>query len=455
MLLGTVWVNSTSTILVRSFVQLSMDQILRHSQRHLRKMEKINQLLRKLGLPLLNPYFEGGVLFMETRNNSLQIKTLGRFEVKRGDQMISPIDQRLSKRWRLFQLLISYKGQTLPTENIYQYLDLEESVNPGEALKSLVFHLRKSLNGKKSEHINEDYVICSGGTYRFNEDSDYWLDAEEFENLYKKTRSVADESIEEAISIFQKAMALYKGNYLAEVPNSYWASSKKKRYRELFLEGLLEANNLMRQAGMYKEAWELCEQGLRIVPLEEKLHVLSLQSLIDSNKISLALIQYQEAAQLFKGNNLDVPSELRKLGESLKSKLGAGLPTGDFLNRLKDYGKGNGAIVSEMDTFSVIYQLEKNRNERRNKPGFLISLDLKGNLPPEIGEQVHQKFQNILKSSLRKGDVICKGAEKNYLALIINATQPEIEGIIGRLRKKIPADWEEMQFSIESRAQKL
>ncbi len=392
---------------------------------------------------------------MKVNKNTLKIRTLGRFEVKRGEIMISSEDQRLSKRWRLFQLLITYKGQTLPTDQIFNYLGLEESVNPGEALKSLVFQLRKTLKGKIPNEPSENYIICSAGNYRFNESSDYWLDIEEFEELIKKAQSLADDSTKEAISYYQKALSLYQGNFLAEVPNSFWASSKKKKYREMFLEAMLEANNLMRKMGLYKEAWELCEDGLRIVPLEEQLHTLSLQSLIDSNKTGLALIQYEEAALLFRENNLDLPPELKKMGETLKNKLGLDPQTGDLLNRLKSFGKGNGAVISELETFSTIYQIEKNRTERAEKPGFLVFLDLKGNLPPGAGGIVSQEFQKILMKTLRKGDVICKWGDQNFLALLNNTNQTDIEAIIGRLRERIPPDWKKFDLNIESKLQKI
>lgn len=387
--------------------------------------------------------------------NTLQISTLGRFEVKIGGKRISPQDQRLSKRWRLFQVLITFKGQSLSPDQIFKYLSLEESVNPPEALKSLVFQLRKALKGKNSEGNGENYIICSGGTYRFNEDSNYWLDAEEFEILCKKARSKVDSSISEAISLYQEALSLYRGNFLEEVPNAYWAIYAKKHFRDLYLEIMLEANELMMKMEMHKEAWELCEQGLRIVPLEEKLHTMSLQSLLASNKLGLALIQYEEASSLFRENNLSIPGDLKKMGETLKSRLNQDSPSEELIRKLNNYRMGNRPVMSGLEAFSVLYQVEKNRSERRKKPGFLLYLDLRGNAPPEAWERVGKQFEQTLLESLRKGDVICKWGPNNFLALLLNVTPEEIESIMVRLREKSPLDWEKFEIDLENRLQKI
>ena len=191
--------------------------------------------------------------------NILRIFCLGRFEVKRGGQLISREDQRLNKRWRLFQILITYKGRTLSSEQMYKYLSLEESVNPSEALKSLVFYLRRSLEKKNDKIKNEEqYIICSQGRYLFNEKCNYWLDVEVFENLCKKGRQVAEESPAEAIDLYLQALSLYRGDYLGDVPHAYWAIPARNHYRELYLRAALEANELLRKKSRYEEAWELC-----------------------------------------------------------------------------------------------------------------------------------------------------------------------------------------------------
>lgn len=387
--------------------------------------------------------------------NRLQITTLGRFEVRRGKELISREDQRLSKRWRLFQLLLSFKGQSISPDSIYKHLALEESVNPSEALKSLVFQLRKTLKGKKSGESCDKYIICSGGSYRFNEKSDYWLDAEEFETLCKEAREKGSVSPSEAIELYRRALSLYRGNYLDEVSNAHWTIYLKKHYRELFLEAMLETNELLRKAGMYKEAWELCEGALRIVPLDEKLHTISLQSLIDSNKLGLALIQYEEASSLFKENNLNIPGELQQLGKTLKNRMDVDQVPEDPMQKLNNYNKKSGAVLSGFDAFTVMYQVEKNRSERREKSGFLVYLDLRGDAPPEMWERVGSRFQATLIESLRKGDVVCRWSPQNFLALLLNVTAEDIEKIVARLREKMPPDWEQFNLDIESRLQRI
>ncbi len=384
--------------------------------------------------------------------NTLQVFSLGRFEVKRGGQAISREDQRLNKRWRLFQVLITYKGQALSSEQMYKYLSLEESVNPSEALKSLVFYLRRSLGKDKTKVKNgEQYINCSQGRYLFNEKSHYWLDAEVFETLCKKGRQVAEESTEIAIDIYLEALSLYRGNYLGDVPHAYWAIPARNHYRELYLRAMLEANELLRKEARYQEAWELCEKGLRIVPLEEKLHTSSLKALIDGGKAGLALIQYQEAASLYKENGLDVPATLKGLGESLKKESKKPENPEEILQKLQARSREEGAFESSLENFSLIYELEKSRSERRQNPGYLVYLNLNGECADSEVEQIGKSLKNSLKKNLRKGDVFCNWGLRNFMAILTNVPPGEIGKIMERIKKNVTPEFVDTEMEFEHR----
>jgi len=384
--------------------------------------------------------------------NTLQVFSLGRFEVRRGGQLISRENQRINKRWRLFQILITFKGQPLSSEQLYKYLSLEESVNPSEALKSLVFYLRKSLG---NDETGEKYILCSQGRYFFNEKSKYWLDAEEFENLCKKARQVSEESAKMAIDLYLEALSLYRGNFLADVPRAYWAISTRNHFRELYLRAMLEANELLREEARFEEAWGLCEAALRIVPLEEKLHTSSLKALIDGGKAGLALVHYDEAASLYKENGLDVPANLKKLGESLKKEnITPGDPE-EILEKLNLNKRDEGAFESDLESFSLIYELEKSRSERRQKPAYLLNLTLNGESPVSEVDRVGDKLKKLLKKNLRKGDVFCNWSPRIFLAILLNVPLGEIDKIMERIRNNVSQECPDTELEFKFRWKKI
>lgn len=396
------------------------------------------------------------VIFMGgKRDKTLQIYTLGPFEVRRGKEIISRAEQRLNKRWRFFQILITYKGKALSSEQMYKYLNLEESVNPPEALKSLAFYLRNSLKSGLVSPSDEQYIISSQGRYIFNENSDYWLDAEEFEALCIKASTLAWDSEEKAIEIYKKALSLYRGNYLGDVPHSHWTIPLRNHYRELYLRAMLAANDLLRKAGRYEEAWELCEGGLRIVPLEEKLHTSSLEALIDAGKHGLALVQFDEATALFRENGLNIPTEMKIIGDRLKQSNKIPGDPENMLGQLQGRRKFDGAFESCVETFSAIYELEKARSERGESSGYLISLDLNGTCTEADVKRVGQALRKTLKTSLRKGDVICGWSPRKFLALLQNVSSEEIEKIIKRVEQKASGEITECPLEIQSNWQKI
>jgi len=382
-------------------------------------------------------------------NNTLKILTLGRFEVRRRGEIIYRHEERINKRWRFFQVLLTYKDQPLSAEQLYRYLQLEDSVNPQEALKALAFYLRQSLKG--SEDCKEKYIIGSRGRYTFNENSDYWLDGEEFENLLQQAVITDERSLEERILLYRKALALYRGNYLAEIPRAYWAMSKKNHFRELYLRAIIEASELLQMMGEFGESWNLCEAGLRIIPLEEKLHISSLKALIASKRMGLALVQFEEASSLFRDNGLDIPPGLRQVGETLKRKGNLPVFAQKVYRDISRRKQEKGAFESNMEMFSVIYRLEKARNERGGKPSFLLQVQIRDNGFPEQVEKAILGVRRSLKKGLRKGDIFCKSSSRVFLAIIFEIAPEEIPRILERIKKEFYSDSEEDTRLIKTR----
>jgi len=97
----------------------------------------------------------GGVSMRE----EIRIYTLGRFRVFQGEKNLTKNRKQLSKRWKLFQYLITYRNREVSREELIMVLDLNDNNDPEASLTALVYRLRKLL---KSNEYGKDLIKTLG-----------------------------------------------------------------------------------------------------------------------------------------------------------------------------------------------------------------------------------------------------------------------------------------------------
>jgi len=364
----------------------------------------------------------------------LEIFTLGRFEVRRGSEVISKLDQRSSKRWRLFQLLLTHRGNSISTEELIRHLGLDESVNPPEALKSLVFYLRKDLKGKGNNDYK--YILCGQGTYFFNLNARYKLDCEDFEKLCAKGKELVLTNPPEAIKNYQEALNLYRGNYLADQSSALWVVPARNYYRELYLRATMQLILLLREARLFEQAWDVAEKALRVVPLEETIRKSSIESLLDAGKPGLAWVQFEEAVSLYKAHRLGLPPGLLELGKKLTDKNEKNDSPDKLLIELQERRLKSGVFKCDLQTFTALCELERSRSERGNYPVYLVHLMINAQNLIHHQKPVNQILHDLLEKNLRKGDVLCKWDAEHFLLLLVNVDEIMSSQIINRIKER-------------------
>ena len=88
----------------------------------------------------------------------------------------------------------------------------ETCEDPGHALRTLVYRLRRLLLGSTSFKGENTHILSTPGGYSFNTAAPYLLDAESFENLCARASGLTGaDHLAEAISVYRKALDLYRG----------------------------------------------------------------------------------------------------------------------------------------------------------------------------------------------------------------------------------------------------
>lgn len=221
----------------------------------------------------------------------------------------NPINDRDWDRFQPRQLLItllSQKNRKINKEVLIEALWPEADIETGgKNLKTTLQRLRKSLEPDLSPDFGSSYVHLLHNTV-FLDPELCRVDAWHFNDLYRegyqKEMSGNDKG---AMDCFNRAIDLYKGDFLPDEHYSPWVISFREDFKNKYLDLLTRLARRHEQAGAFKKAVACLKQAIETDPLLEEAYR-SLMTLYDRNNL------YNEALRVF---------------ESCKKALKAGLDT--------------------------------------------------------------------------------------------------------------------------------
>lgn len=92
------------------------------------------------------------------------------------------------------------------------------------------------------------------------------------------------------------------------------------------------------------------------------------------------------------------------------------------------------AFICEIETFELVYNLEKRRLKRSDSPAFILSLKVIGEgLMEEELDKTTTRVIDTFERRLRPGDAVCKLDENNFVLLINNIDEKTIKRLIERI----------------------
>jgi PAS domain S-box-containing protein len=102
-------------------------------------------------------------------------------------------------------------------------------------LKTSIHDLRQTLAGL-FDAANYSFIVYSQGGYLINPDVELMVDAEEFERLWTHGKRLEKNAgISEAIGDFEKAEALYQGDYLEDELYEEWTMPRREALKDIYL----------------------------------------------------------------------------------------------------------------------------------------------------------------------------------------------------------------------------
>jgi two-component SAPR family response regulator len=374
-------------------------------------------------------------MVVKATNDRLEIHTLGQFTASRGDRVLSDVSCRSAKLWELFKYLLTKRGSSIPAEVILETIWPEQEYSDARrALRTLVHRLRKLVDGAPDR--GESYIKFSHSCYGWNCGQDSWIDADEFESLCLQAEAAMADDSNAATGIYQKAVSLYKGDYLRELVYSEWVLPVRSYYRRLYLEAVFRLTELLKNAGKHTEIIKVCEKAFQVEPFEEDLHLSFLRALLETGNQKQALCHYEYITGIFYREMGVKPSAALK---NIYRRIKTAGPETD-LAALQDDGEENdarGAFFCGPEVFRSLYSLEKRRMARTGQAVYVGLLSLSaagsGGQPPEKLPEASERLLAVLKNGLRRGDAVARWNKAQFSVLLPGLDQEQAEKIMSRL----------------------
>jgi two-component SAPR family response regulator len=168
-------------------------------------------------------------------SDCLYVRCLGRFNVR---SEFGQIDRWRSVKARsVFQYLLIRPRAPALKEMIMEALWPEcSALAAANNLKAAVHQLKLTLNDLGGKKPDFQPVLFLQGSYALNQETNLWIDVEEFEKHWACGRRLEKaQHLAEAMQEYEKAEALYQGDYLDEERYTDWTILRRETLKDIYL----------------------------------------------------------------------------------------------------------------------------------------------------------------------------------------------------------------------------
>jgi DNA-binding SARP family transcriptional activator len=206
-----------------------------------------------------------------TSGPSLRIAALGRTKVDSAEGDIGG-------RWlenrpgQLLKFLIAERHRSVYGDEIAEKLWPDVGRGGLQSVRYYVHELRDRLEPGRRAHDPSSFLLHLGAGYQLDR-RHVQIDADEFERLVDSGLACARrDDHERACEQLSAAMALYRGDFLAEEPYADWAQAERDRLRALGAEALRVLTPLHERHGNLPAASATLERLIELEPFDVDVH---------------------------------------------------------------------------------------------------------------------------------------------------------------------------------------
>lgn len=368
----------------------------------------------------------------------VEVQMLGGFNLFIDGNPLSDKSERSKQLKNLLAYLLIRRFDHVSQERLIEVLWPDEnSDNPANALKNLIYRLRQLLS--KNNRLKDcECILCKGGTYSWNNEIACSIDAEEMDSLCKEA---SDESLSIIVRIekYLMALSLYKGGFLSDFNYDEWVIPLSSYYQNAYMTCLYDAVQLLMREERYADIVNICDQAISNEPYEESIHEILLKALVKLGKKNKALEHYEYISQKFyKDLGVKLSQSIRDLHKELVKSLNSIETDLTIIKEdLHEINKLGGAFFCDYEIFKHLFRLEARTAERAGQSVFICLITLGGNqgmMPAkDILLSAMEKLKDVILNSLRKGDVFSRFSTSQYILMLPTTSYENGEMVLNRI----------------------
>ena len=387
----------------------------------------------------------------------VRVCTLGKFSLTVGRVTVSETINRSNRIWNLLAYMLIHRDKPVTQAELIEAIWPEDdSSNPGNTLKTLIYRVRSML----SEAFGEKFQLITSqrGAYSLNKAYEYILDIDEYEKIVEAAAK-PDISDDDRLVYYERACNLYGGDYIPRLSTEMWVIPLSMHYHTLHLNLVKSYAELTYDNGHYHDAVELCNDGLRLDAYDEDLHALIVKSYAKQGNEAAAVAHYQMATDMLYRNLGVRPSEtLRSIYlEIMDSSRNLETDLSIITESLREEKDAGGAFVCDYGFFRAAYRLESRRAVRAGicvHIGLVTVSTVTGSLPPlDVLNDTMVQLLDILITTLRKGDIIARYNGAQYIVLLPTAnfenSDMVVKKVIDVFHKTYPRNKLQISYNLQ------
>ena len=244
----------------------------------------------------------------------LYVQTLGPFRVWRKGQEIERSAWSREKALHLLQLLVCRRERPLHREEILEALWKDSATSTATTgLRVALSALRNALEPEREAGVDSPFVKRDGDTIRLGLEHGVRIDADEFSRLLKAARAQEAVNVDESITRYESALALYRGEFLGDNRYAEWAESERQERRSEFLASAGRLTTLLIRSGEFERAVRWAETMLQHDALWEPAYAVLMEAFWRQGNRALAVRTFNRCRKRLK-DVLGVAPSSRTMG---------------------------------------------------------------------------------------------------------------------------------------------
>jgi DNA-binding SARP family transcriptional activator len=249
--------------------------------------------------------------------STLQARYFGHFEMFCNGEAVTL--GRNGKALAILKYLLAYRARPVSQDHLMGWLWPESNLKKARwSLNSAIHVLRKLLSNCPAS-VLENYILLEEGYYRLCPTVWVETDVDEFDVSYEQGRRLEKaHRTEEAAAEYEKAIELYRGDYLVEDLYEDWTMVERERLANAYVDMLGRLAVRYMESGQYQETIRACYKLLEKDRCHEDSYRLLMRCYVSLGLRGRALRQYRLCEEALEQEYGTAPSlETRSLYSSL------------------------------------------------------------------------------------------------------------------------------------------